>query len=157
MHMYAYRPSLCLHSRPCVSDRPTLLPLWGGNTSSRHKSTHHSQFGHGLLALWYRTISKVPEGHHPRGTTLHEALRGNALGGSLRGLCGGLSEVLRGSAGFSEAFRGSDPMLVTLANCWNYGGAIWKRHAGTEWVLSLSYMFLCVCAVRPGCGPPLPF
>ena len=65
--------------------------------------------------------SKVPEGHHPRGTTLREALRGNL---PLRGLCGGLSEgcagslrgfcgvsagfcgVLRGSAGLSEAFRG---------------------------------------------------
>ena len=32
-------------------------------------------------------IFKVPEGHHPRGTTLREALRGNL---PLRGLCGGL-------------------------------------------------------------------
>ena len=38
-----------------------------------------------------------------------------ALRGSLRGLCGGLSE---GSAGFSEGFGGSDPMLVTLGSCW---------------------------------------
>ena len=36
---------------------------------------------------------KVLEGHHPRGTTLPEALRGNL---PLRALCGGLSE---GSAG----------------------------------------------------------
>ena len=46
--------------------------------------------------------SKVPEGHHPRGTmTLREALRGNL---PLRGLCGGLSE---GSLGFSEGSAGS--------------------------------------------------
>ena len=53
--------------------------------------------------------------------------------GSLRGFCGGLSEgsagvsprVLRGSAGFCggprdfpRVFGGSDPMLVTLGNCW---------------------------------------
>ena len=37
----------------------------------------------------------MPEGHHPRGTTLREALRGNL---PLRGLCGVLSE---GSAGVS--------------------------------------------------------
>ena len=76
--------------------------------------------------------SKVPEGHHPRGTTLREALRGNL---PLRGLCRGLSEgsagvsprvlrglcgALRGSAGFSEGFGGSDPMLVTLGNCWSF-------------------------------------
>ena len=57
--------------------------------------------------------SKVPEGHHPRGTTLREALRGNL---PLRGLCEGLSEgsarslrglcgALRGSAGLSEGFQ----------------------------------------------------
>ena len=77
------------------------------------------------------TLFKVPEGHHPRGTTLREALRGNlplrglcgglseGSAGSLRGFCGGLCGVLRGSAGFSEVFGGSDPMLVTLRNCWN--------------------------------------
>ena len=74
--------------------------------------------------------STVPEGHHPRGTTLREALRGNL---PLRGLCGGLSEgfagSLRGFCGvsaglcggprdFPSVFGGSDPMLVTLANCW---------------------------------------
>ena len=54
------------------------------------------------------TTSKVPEGHHPRGTTLREALRGHiclsegSAGGSARGLCG----ALRGSAGSSEVFRG---------------------------------------------------
>ena len=76
-----------------------------------------------LLSLFSSLFSKVPEGHHPRGRTLHEALRGNL---PLKGLCGGLSDgsagvsqrVLRGSAGFSEVFRGSDPMLVTLGNCW---------------------------------------
>ena len=73
---------------------------------------------------------KVPEGHHPRGTTLREALRGNlplrglcgglseGSAGSLRGFCGVLCGVLRGSAGFSEGFGSSDPMLVTLGNCW---------------------------------------
>ena len=74
--------------------------------------------------------SKVPEGHHPRGTTLREALRGNL---PLKGLCGGLWEgsagSLRGFCGVSvgfcggtrdlpRVFGGSDPMLVTLANCW---------------------------------------
>ena len=51
--------------------------------------------------------SKVPEGHHPRGTTLREALRENL---PLRGFCEGPAgvspRVLRGSAGFSKAFRG---------------------------------------------------
>ena len=77
-------------------------------------------------------FSKVPEGHHPRGTTLREALRGNlplrglcgvssrVLRGSLRGFCG----ALRGSAGVRGIFRGfsggSDPMLVTLGNCWSF-------------------------------------
>ena len=62
--------------------------------------------------------SKVPEGHHPRGTALREALQGNL---PLRGLCGGLSEgsaescrglrrvlprALRRSTRFSEVSRG---------------------------------------------------
>ena len=74
--------------------------------------------------------SKVPEGHHPRGTTVREALRGNL---PLRRFCGGLSEgsvgalrgLSEGSEGlcggprdFSRVFGGSDPMLVTLRNCW---------------------------------------
>ena len=66
--------------------------------------------------------SKVPEGHHPRGTTLHEALRANL---PLRGLCGALRGLSEGSAGlcgglrdFPRFFGGSDPMLVTLGNCW---------------------------------------
>ena len=46
-----------------------------------------------FAAIPSESLSKVPEGHHPRGTTLREALRGNL---PLRGLCGGLSE---GSAG----------------------------------------------------------
>ena len=54
-----------------------------------------------------RGNSKVPEGHHPRGTTLREALRGNL---PLRGLCGGLSEgsagSLRGFCGVSAGFCG---------------------------------------------------
>ena len=73
-----------------------------------------------------KKLFKVPEGHHPRGTTLREALRGNLplrgfsgpLRGSLPGFCGvsaGLCGGLQGSTGFSE---GSDPTLVTLGNCW---------------------------------------
>ena len=72
---------------------------------------------------------KVPEGHHPRGTTLREALRGNlpltGSAGSLRGSAGVSLRVLRGSAGFCGGPRdfprfigGSDPMLVTLGSCW---------------------------------------
>ena len=61
---------------------------------------------------------QVPEGHHPRGTTLREALRGNLL---LRGLCGGLSEGSAGSllgfcgvsAGVRGIFRGFSG-VVTL-------------------------------------------
>ena len=51
--------------------------------------------------------SKVPEGHHPTGTTLREALRGNLpLRGFLgAGLCGGLFEGSpRGSAGVRGIF-----------------------------------------------------
>ena len=58
------------------------------------------------------SAEKVPEGHHPRGTTV------------VRGLCRGLFEGsaggLRGSAGLSE---GSDPILLTLGNCWNRNAA----------------------------------
>ena len=81
---------------------------------SNRKAKNHSNRCEGvaiLALLRYRfqiarvDSSKVPEGHHPRGTTLSEALRGNL---PLRGLCGVLSEdsagvssrVLRGSAGF---------------------------------------------------------
>ena len=83
-----------------------------------------SRHGRNYCAVVVQLLtSKVPEGHHPRGTTLREALRGNL---PLRGLCGGLSEgsagvsprVLRGSAGFCggprdlpRVFGGSDPML----------------------------------------------
>ena len=45
-----------------------------------------------------------------------------ALRGSLQGFCGVSARVLRGSAGVRGTFRrffgGSDPMLVTLGNCW---------------------------------------
>ena len=63
---------------------------------------------------------KVPEGHHPRGTTLREALRGIGLSEGSAGVSEraprGLSE---GSVGFSEGSGGSDPVLVTLGNCWS--------------------------------------
>ena len=76
------------------------------------------------------SISKVPEGHHPRGTTLREALRGNSplrglcgglsegSAGSLRGLCGVSAELCGGPSDFPRVFGGSDPMLVTLGNRW---------------------------------------
>ena len=77
-----------------------------------------------------QTFSNVPEGHHPTGTTLRESLRGKLPLESqrvLRGLCGGLSRVLRGSAGLRGVLQwstgvseGSDPMLVTLRTCWNF-------------------------------------
>ena len=91
--------------------------------------------------------SKVWEGHHPRGTTLREALQGNV---PLKGLCGGLSEgspgasprVLRGSAGFckgprdfSRFFGGSDPLLVTLRNCWNGHFHNLEPHTNLYWHL----------------------
>ena len=81
---------------------------------------------------------EVLKGHHPRGTTLREALRGNlplrgfsgALRESLRGFCrasAGLRGGLRGPARFSE---GSDPMLVTLGNCWK--AQCLKTHASVS-------------------------
>ena len=66
--------------------------------------------------------TKVPEGHHPRGTTLREALRGNL---PLRGFSRASAGVLfEGSAGLCGALRGSPayPILVTLENCWKEGG-----------------------------------
>ena len=56
---------------------------------------------HEHLSRHYVITSKVPEGHHPRGTSLREALRGNL---PLRGFCGGLS---KGSAGLCGVLRGS--------------------------------------------------
>ena len=56
-------------------------------------------------------FSKAPEGHHPRGTTLREALRGNL---SLRGLC---RRFCGGPRDFPKFFGGSGPMLVTLGHC----------------------------------------
>ena len=64
------------------------------------------------MGRWEVEFSKVPEGHHPRGTTLSEAHRGNL---PLRGVLGGISpRVLRGSAGISEVVEGSDPVHVTF-------------------------------------------
>ena len=99
-------------------------------------------FGHKKFSSLF--FSKVPERHHPRGTTLREALRGNL---PLRGLCGGLSE---GSAGsprgfcgvsprfwggprdFPWFFGGGDPMLVTLGNCWIWGAGGGKAIRATR-------------------------
>ena len=100
----------------------------------------------------YALSFKVPEGHHPRGTTLREALRGNF---PLRGLCGGLSEgsagSLRGFCGVSAGFcggprdfprvlGGSDPMLVTLRNCW-----IEARH---DYTINSETFLLCDTCAR---------
>ena len=75
---------------------------------------------------------KVPEGHHPRGTTLREALRGNlplrglrgglseGSAGSLRGFCGVSAGFCGGPRDFPRFFGGSDPVLVTLGNCWSF-------------------------------------
>ena len=78
-----------------------------------------------LARLFHNFLSKVPEGHHPRGTTLREALLGNlpsvgvsqrALRGSLRGFLRGLS--CGGPQDFPRFFGGRDPMLVTIGDCW---------------------------------------
>ena len=80
---------------------------------------------------WVSTESggSPSEGHNPPRGSPRKFASQRALRGSLRGLCGvsprvlrGLCGVLRGSAGFSQGFsrffRGSEPMLVTLRNCW---------------------------------------
>ena len=65
-------------------------------------------------------IFKVPEGHHPRGKTLREALRGNlplrglcglseGFAGSLRGFCGVSAGFWGGLRDFPRCFGGSDP------------------------------------------------
>ena len=94
--------------------------LW----SSRQNCSHNvSQ----KLQRTFKSSGGSPsEGHNPpRGSS-----RKFASQRVLRGLCGGLFEGsagsprgsagLRGSAGFSE---GSDPMLVTLGNCWSRGAS----------------------------------
>ena len=128
-------------NRP-TPNRNRTEPNWGHPAEAtipkraRTKSLAYEGMGADLFCLqknirkWRGFCSKVPEGHHPRGTTLREALRGNL---PLRGLCGGLSEgsaaslrgfcrVVRGFCGgprdFPKLFGGSDPMLVTLKNCW---------------------------------------
>ena len=77
-----------------------------------------------LRVLKFRRVTI--RGAQPSARLSEEICLSEGSAGSLRGLCGGLSEgsaglsgVLRGSAGFSGGFRGSDPMLVTLGNCWN--------------------------------------
>ena len=74
--------------------------------------------------LKFRRVT-IRVGHNPPRGSPRKFASQRALRGSLRGLCRvsprvlrGLCGALRGSAGFSEVFRGSDPMLVTLANCW---------------------------------------
>ena len=83
---------------------PNWIPFFFYSPETKEK-IRRTQVGHHVSL---RDVSfKVPEGHHPRGTTLREALRGNL---PLRGLCGGLSEgsagSLRGFCGVSAGFRG---------------------------------------------------
>ena len=64
-----------------------------------------------LLHEKEKGLFKVPEGHHPRGTTLREEIclsEGSAEVSQrdLRGLSEGSAGSLRGSVGFSEVFRG---------------------------------------------------
>ena len=110
---------ICFHVLKQIRESPLLTP------SAKSPTYLISFFGCTITGV----CSKVPEGHHPRGPTLREALRGNL---PLKGLCGGLSEgsarvslrVLRGSVGFRRGprdsprvFGGSDPVHVILANC----------------------------------------
>ena len=68
------------------------------------------------------TFSKVPEGHHARGTTLREALRGNL---PLRGLCGVSPRVLRGSLrGFQKGRKGAGVKGAGVANCRIFRSAV---------------------------------
>ena len=96
---------------PCPPHRSSLVNLsghstgnsgwkWGGNVRGTQSPR--------LLGN-----SKVRESHHPRGTTLREALWGICLseGVSLRGSAG-LCEVLQGSTEVSEC---SDPMFRVTA------------------------------------------
>ena len=77
----------------------------------------NSDFGPPLI---YVLFSGLPTYTYTRKFACQRALRG-----SFRGLCGVSPRVLRGlrgalrvSAGFSEVFGGSDPMLATLGHCW---------------------------------------
>ena len=87
-----------LRSAPFGQGRPRIRK----NLFSCAPSDGEKALGPGTSARF-----KVPEGHHPGGTTLREALRGNL---PLRGLCGGLSEgsagSLRGFCGVSAGFCG---------------------------------------------------
>ena len=55
-----------------------------------------------VVVMMVESSSKVPDGHHPRGTTLYEALRGDLPRGPLRGFCGALPGSTR---------------VVTLCSC----------------------------------------
>ena len=91
------------------------------------------------VKLDVKIFFEVPEGHHPRGNNPPQGSpRKLASQRVLRGLCRGLfkgsagsprgSGGSPGSAGFSE---GSDPILVTLGNCWKFGifaeGHVWDE------------------------------
>ena len=85
------RANFCL--LPCdTSQEPN------GNCSEKLVQTNLFYFG------WFLGVDfpfQVPEGHHPRGTTVREALRGNLplRARVLRGPCGFSSRVLRGLRG----------------------------------------------------------
>ena len=86
--------------------------FWAG--AKKFMLKHFMRF-FGPLELLAAICPKVPEGHHPRGTTVHGALRGNLpLTRVLRGLCG-FCGALRGSAGVHGIFRGQWPYFCDPA------------------------------------------
>ena len=105
-HLDVSRQKLSPH---CLGPEIRAFGFWGEISSTVSK-----------VLSGRKILFKVPEGHHPRGTTLREALRGNS---PLRGLCGGLSEGSAGSlrgCGVSAGFCGGPrdfprvPGVVTL-------------------------------------------
>ena len=77
-------------------------------------------------------LSKVPEGHHPRGTTLRDALRGNLrlreLSGvsqrALRGLSEGSAGLSGNSAGLCGGLRDSPRFSVVVTLCLRPSGTV---------------------------------
>ena len=118
-----HRHAVCI----CLIKAPKRWRFWHAPFDTRMSDFKTRVFAH--LRKAPLVCSEILEGHHPRGTTLREALRGNL---PLMGLCGGLSEgsagSLRafcvasprvlGSAGFSKGFSG----VVTLCSTPNMTG-----------------------------------
>ena len=95
-------------------------------------SMHWSRAVYGFL--FYSSRGSPSEGHNPpRGSPRKFAPQG-ALQGLSEGSAGVSPRVLRGSAGFCggprdfpRVFGGSDPMLLTLGNCWRHNPRISQR------------------------------